>query len=119
AVPDADWVLVHDGARPLASRDLAVAVLEAAREQGAVVPGIAVHDAIKRVDRRGRVVASVDRSSLRAAQTPQGFAGPLLRRAHARVHANVSDDAAMIEAIGAPVHVIEGEPNNLKITTAL
>jgi 2-C-methyl-D-erythritol 4-phosphate cytidylyltransferase len=117
AAPDADWYLVHDGARPLVTPDLIARVLAGAREHGAAVPGILVHDAIKRVDRTGRVITSVDRSMLRAVQTPQGFAGHLLRRAHATVRASVSDDAAMVEALGAPVQTVEGDPENLKITT--
>jgi 2-C-methyl-D-erythritol 4-phosphate cytidylyltransferase len=119
AVPGADWYLVHDGARPFATAALGMRVLEAAREHGAAVPGIPVHDAIKHVNEQGRVVTSVDRASLRAVQTPQAFAGALLRRAHATVRNTVSDDGAIVEAVGEAVYVVEGDEQNLKVTTIL
>lgn len=117
AAPEAAWYLVHDAARPLVTVDLVRRVLDGARTHGAAIPGVAVYDALKRVDGNGRVVSSVDRSDLRAIQTPQGFAGPLLRRAHATVQSDVLDDGTMVEALSEPVQVIEGDPENIKITT--
>lgn len=117
AAIDAAWYLVHDAARPLASPALARRVLAAAREHGAAVPGAPVVDTLKRVDGSGRVIETVDRGALRAVQTPQAFAAELLRRAHAEVAADVTDDAAMVEALGGRVVVVGGEPENLKITT--
>lgn len=117
AATDADWYLVHDAARPLAGAALFAAVLDAARAHGAAIPVVPVVDTVKRVDAEGRVVETLDRSALRAVQTPQGFAGPLLRRAHAEVHADATDDASMVEAIGAPVVTVPGTPANLKVTT--
>ncbi len=115
--PEAAWYLVHDGARPFVSAALLARVLEAARETGAAVPGAAVTDTIKRVDDSGRVEETLNRASLRAIQTPQAFAGPLLRRAHEQSHGDVTDDAAMVEALGEPIAVVEGERMNLKLTT--
>ncbi len=122
AAPEAAWYLVHDGARPLLSAALARATLSAARECGAAVPGAPVTDTLKRVDAGGRVIETLDRGAsragLRAVQTPQAFAGALLRRAHASSHDDATDDAALVERLGEPVQVIDGDPANMKVTTA-
>ena len=118
ALPDARWVLVHDSARPLASSALASRALAAAREAGAAVPGLPVADTIKRVDGDGLVQDTPDRASLRAIQTPQAFDAELLRRAHATVEGDATDDAALVEQLGAPVRVIDGEQQAFKVTTA-
>lgn len=117
AAPDAGQYLVHDGARPFVTADLARRVLEGARRHGAAIPGVAVTDTIKHIDSDGRILATVERASLRAVQTPQGFAGSLLRRAHAEVTGDVTDDAAMVEWLGVGVFVVPGDPANLKVTT--
>lgn len=117
AAPDAAWYLVHDGARPFASAALARRVIEGARRYGAAVPGIPVTDTVKHIAADGRILATVERASLRAVQTPQGFAGTLLRRAHAEVTGDVTDDAAMVEWLGVPVFVVPGDPANIKVTT--
>ena len=117
AAPDAAFYLVHDGARPLVSPEVVARVLAGARETGAAVPAVPVTDTIKRVDGGGRVEETVDRSSLRAVQTPQGFAGEVLRRAHAELHDEATDDASVVERLGLPVAVVEGDPANLKVTT--
>ena len=117
AAPDAAWYLVHDGARPFATPALAARVLAAARLRGAAVPGVPVPDTLKRVDAEGRVLDTVDRAPLRAIQTPQAFRGQLLRDAHERVVDDVTDDAAMVERLGASVFVVGGDELNRKITT--
>ncbi|MFN8639554.1 MAG: 2-C-methyl-D-erythritol 4-phosphate cytidylyltransferase [Dehalococcoidia bacterium] len=117
AAADAAWYLVHDGARPLASPSLVRRLLEAVRTRRAVVPALAVVDTIKRVDALGVVRETLPRAELRAVQTPQAFAGDLLRRAHALDEADATDDAALVERLGEAVHVIDGEPANLKVTT--
>lgn len=118
AGPEVEWVLVHDAARPLASSALAERVLAAARETGAAVPGLAMSDTIKVVDGAGLVRETLERSSLRAVQTPQAFSAALLRRAHAAVEGDASDDAGLVERLGAVVRVVEGEARALKVTTA-
>jgi 2-C-methyl-D-erythritol 4-phosphate cytidylyltransferase/2-C-methyl-D-erythritol 2,4-cyclodiphosphate synthase len=122
AEPDAAWYLVHDAARPLASRELALAVLDAAREHGASLPGVPVVDTIKQVDAAGRVLATPPREGLRAAQTPQAFRGELLRRALAAGAApgapDATDCASLVERLGEPVWLVEGEAANVKVTTA-
>ncbi|MDL2207491.1 2-C-methyl-D-erythritol 4-phosphate cytidylyltransferase [Desulfovibrio sp. OttesenSCG-928-F20] len=119
---DCRFVLVHDCARPFATPALARKVLDALQEgHTAVLPGIAVSDTIKIVDESSLVRSSPDRALLRAAQTPQGFAlGPLLEAHDRALRENwqVTDDASLIERLGLPVHVVEGEETNRKITTA-
>lgn len=118
AAPDADWYLVHDAARPLVTQALAEAVLAGARASGAgAVPALPVSDTIKRVDEAERVLETLERGRLRAVQTPQAFAGAVLRRAHREIHDDVTDDASMVERLGLPVVVVAGDPANLKVTT--
>jgi 2-C-methyl-D-erythritol 4-phosphate cytidylyltransferase len=118
AVPDtADVICVHDAARPFASSELFSRVI-AALVQGvdAAIPGVAVADTIKEVDDKGRVVNTPDRAALRAVQTPQAFVAHVLRAAHANAGEG-TDDAALVEAAGGYVVVVDGEPDNRKITT--
>jgi 2-C-methyl-D-erythritol 4-phosphate cytidylyltransferase len=109
---------VHDAARAFTPavviRRVVQAVLDGAP---AVVPVLPVTDTIKQVDAVGIVTATIDRSSLRAVQTPQGFAMDVLRRAHASAVTSATDDAALVELLGLPVHTVHGHPNALKITT--
>lgn len=126
AMPDGtDVVLVHDAARALVPAALVVRVVEAVRAgHGAVIPGLAVTDTIKRVGVRGDVVETVPRHELRSVQTPQGFTPDVLVRAHAAgAHLGLdeasaaSDDAGLAEAIGVPVRVVDGHEDAFKITT--
>jgi len=117
AVIEADWVLVHDGARPLVTAELCAVVLAAARERGAAVPVLPVTDTLKRVDEDGLILETIDRASVRAVQTPQAFDAMRLRAAHAVTERDATDDASMIEAGGGTVVVVEGDPANLKLTT--
>jgi 2-C-methyl-D-erythritol 4-phosphate cytidylyltransferase len=121
ALPDdVDVVLVHDAARPLVPEELVTAVVTAVRSgHGAVVPGMPVVDTIKRVDSDGTVEATIDRSSLRAIQTPQGFQRPLLQQAHATADLDqvpATDDAGLVERLGGAVHVIPGHEEAFKVT---
>lgn len=116
---DPDAVLVHDGARPLVGRPLVSRVLDAVRE-GPVVPVIPIPDTVKEVDASGRIVATLDRSRLRRAQTPQGFPLEVLRRVHRQAAGSgtgATDDAGLCERAGVEVRTVEGDPGNLKITT--
>ena len=113
--PAAEIVVVHDAARPLASRALFDAVVGAVRGGAdAAVPVLPVVDTLKRVD-GGRVVATVPRDGLWAAQTPQAFRADVLRRVHLAGRSG-TDDAALVEAAGGTVVVVRGEPANVKIT---
>ena len=115
--PSVESVLIHDAARALASSALAARVLDELRSgQSAVIPVLKVIDTIKEIDRDGFVRATPDRSSLVAAQTPQGFNRQVLERAHSASD-DATDDAALVEAIGVKVKTIEGEVLAFKITT--
>jgi 2-C-methyl-D-erythritol 4-phosphate cytidylyltransferase / 2-C-methyl-D-erythritol 2,4-cyclodiphosphate synthase len=115
--PSVESVLIHDAARALASSALAARVLGELRTgQSAVIPVLKVIDTIKEIDRDGFVRATPDRSSLVAAQTPQGFNRQVLERAHSASD-DATDDAALVEAIGVKVKTIEGEASAFKITT--
>lgn len=119
AVPgDVEFVCVHDAARPFATATLFEAVVRAAGANGvdAAIPGIAVADTVKVVDGRGRVVSTPDRGALRAVQTPQAFRATALRAAHASAP-EATDDAAVVEANGGYVVVVEGDADNRKITS--
>jgi 2-C-methyl-D-erythritol 4-phosphate cytidylyltransferase len=116
AVPEvADVIIVHDAARPLAAPSLFTAVAAAAAETGAAICALPVSDTIKRVD-DGLVTETLDRSTLVAVQTPQAFEAGLLRRAHAS-GTEATDDAALVERLGAAVQVVPGDAGNFKITT--
>lgn len=112
-------VLVHDGARPLASPELVSAVAEATARSGAAIPVLAVSETVKRVG-EGLVLETVDRSVLATAQTPQGVRRQLLLDAWTRFPPDgkrqFTDEAALLEACTIPVHAIPGEPANLKVT---
>jgi len=121
ALPDeCEWVAVQDAARPIPSPVLLAGVLDAALQHGAAVPGLAVHDTIKQVGADGRVVATLDRNTLRAVQTPQVARRQWFEDAMARFSdelENFTDDASLLEAAGFPVFISEGEASNRKITT--
>lgn len=114
-VPDeAELVLVHDAARPLASASVYERVIGALRDGAeAVVPVVAISDTV-----RHREGATVDRESLVAVQTPQGFAASVLRRAH-DAGIDATDDATLAELSGAAVVLVDGEKRNLKLTTPI
>lgn len=122
--PDVDVVLVHDAARPLAPDELADAVVSAVRAgAAAVVPGMPVADTVKQVDPAGRVEATLDRSVLRAVQTPQGFQRSVLEAAHAAFaptagdeDAAATDDAGLVERLGGTVLVVAGAEEAFKVT---
>ena len=113
---DADVICVHDAARPLASRELYLRVIDAVLGGAdAAIPGVPVTDTIKVVDPQGRVTATLDRATLVAVQTPQAFRASVLRKAHARAD-EATDDAALVEAFGGTVVVVPGDDANRKIT---
>ena len=115
---DVELVAVHDAARPLVRADAVERVIAAARSHGAAILATPVTDTIKRV-RGGAVVETPLRSECWAAQTPQVFAPDALREGVEKAVANgrvASDDAQLVEWIGVRVSVVEGSPDNLKIT---
>ncbi|MEJ7748765.1 MAG: 2-C-methyl-D-erythritol 4-phosphate cytidylyltransferase [Candidatus Limnocylindrales bacterium] len=115
-------VLVHDGARPLVTASLVGAVVTASLEHGAAIPVTPVVDTIKRIA-DGRVVETIEREGLAAAQTPQGVRRSVFRRALAALDSEGltasrtwTDEAALLEACRIPVHAVSGDPTNIKVT---
>ncbi len=123
SVPDdCAWVLVHDGVRPFVSAELIERVIMAARQFRAVIPGVPLKETIKQADRRGTVLRSIDRGNLWLIQTPQIFRLEDIRLAHQEAvkqgWREATDDALLLEKVGIPIKIIEGEEGNIKVTTA-
>ena len=116
--PATDWVMIHDGARPLVTPEILEAGLKAVQEYRAVVAAVPVKDTIKQVQ-QGWIHSTLDRSQLWAIQTPQVFSFPLIHHAHHSPLAQneVTDDAALLEQLGKPVAIFPGSYTNIKITT--
>ncbi len=120
ALSDAvNWVIIHDGARPYLTKDTVLAVLEACYKKGAAGAAVPVTDTIK-VVKGSRIIKTPPREGLWAMQTPQAFSLSLILKAHKQAEETgfqATDDCALIERLGEPVHVVMGEYGNIKITT--
>ena len=117
--PDAELVLVHDGARPLAPTDVLAAAVREAEKCGAAIVAVPVKDTVKQVE-AGEVIATPPRETLWAVQTPQVFHRDLLTRAYAQAEADGfigTDDASLVERLGEPVRIVRGSYRNIKVTT--
>lgn len=114
---DCDIVLVHDGARPLVDDETVLNVIESVRKFGSGIASTPVTDTFKQIDENGVAIATPDRNFLRAVQTPQGFKKDLLLRAHQEITTRCTDDAALVSALGVPVHLCAGSRRNIKLTT--
>ena len=117
SIATCEYVLVHDGARPLVTAAMIDAALAGAREKDAAICAIQVSDTVKQVDNYGFSRRTMDRDGLMLAQTPQAFRLELLLRAHAAHAEDVTDDAMLVELMGLPVRIVAGSPRNLKVTT--
>ncbi len=120
AVAAADFVLIHDGARPFISSALVDRLLAAAQQGGAVAAALPVGDTLKEVSAEGNIVETLNRSRFWVMQTPQCFRHDLILRAHAQAREDGflgTDDASLVERLGVPVKVIPGSRLNIKITT--
>ncbi len=116
---DAEYIAIHDAARPLLTSKWIDQVFRAAFESGAAIPAVPVASTLKRVNSQRIIEETVDRTDLWAAQTPQVFRRDLLESAYAATgNLNATDDAHMVQATGHPVTVVEGSSMNFKITTA-
>ncbi|QHI72801.1 2-C-methyl-D-erythritol 2,4-cyclodiphosphate synthase [Aminipila terrae] len=117
---DTDYVLVHDAARPFITQNVIDLVIEKSVEKGAAVAAVPVKDTIKTVDEQGVFTNTLPRDQLRCIQTPQGFQKELLIKAYKKAFAENyygTDDAVLIERTGFPVHLVDGDYSNIKITT--
>ena len=113
---EVEYVAVHDGVRALATKKMILRVQLAAEETGAAIPVTEVVDSYRRVD--GSESYIVPRSELRIVQTPQTFSAELLRRAYEQPFSDqFTDDASVVEALGAKITLVEGERRNIKLTT--
>lgn len=113
----ADIVVIHDAARPLVSDDLIRRTVEAAAASGAAIAALRASDTVKRAGPDGRIVATLRRDEIYLAQTPQAFRTDVLRDALA-LAGDATDEAALAERAGHHVQIVDGDPRNLKITTA-
>ena len=114
-IADVDVVAVHDGVRPLAGADLIARVLDAARRDGAAIPVVSLNDSVRQI--ADGTSHALDRSSLRAVQTPQAFDARLLMGAYGQpFDPTFTDDASVVERYGHAVTLVKGDPRNLKIT---
>lgn len=121
--PGAEIVLVHDAARPFVSADVISRTIDAAAAHGAAIAAVAVTDTVKQVTMEGGdlvIAGTIPRESIYLAQTPQGFRRDVLAKAVSlgRGDAVATDEAALAELAGHPVHIVEGDVENVKITTA-
>ena len=122
AAPETELLAVQDGARPLVTPELIDRVAAAAARCGAAAPAVAVKDTVKAAGADGAVEETLDRGRLRAVQTPQVFQADLLKAALQSAleqEAPVTDDASAVERLGKTVFLVDGEEENLKITTPL
>ena len=120
ASPEASLLAVQDGARPLVTPELIGHVVSAAARCGAAAPAVAVKDTVKTVRADGSVAETLERDVLRAVQTPQVFEASLLKvalQSALESGAPVTDDCSAVEQLGKVVFLVEGEEENLKITT--
>ena len=119
--PEVRVILVHDAARPFVGDAMIDRVISQARQGTGAIAALPVTDTLKQVDPSGRVVSTVDRTTLWRAQTPQGFPREMIERAYRDAYAEgitATDDAALCERYGLPVVVVPGSERAMKVTTA-
>ena len=112
-----NYVLIHDGARPLVTAEIIKNTMEGVIKYGAVSVMTKTTDTIKEVDSEGRIIRTIDRSKLYNTQTPQGFKTELIKLAHDKLkNGNYTDDCSMLEELNIPVYIVNGSYTNIKIT---
>ncbi|KAF0133131.1 MAG: 2-C-methyl-D-erythritol 4-phosphate cytidylyltransferase [Candidatus Saganbacteria bacterium] len=114
---DTDFVIVHDGARPLITPDIIEKAISDAKIYGAAVVGVPIKDTLKRVDKDLMVCDTVDRSIIWQAQTPQVFKYEIITRAYKNAKSKATDDSKLVEDLGIKVKMVMGLYENIKITT--
>lgn len=114
---ECDYVLIHDGARPMISTDLINSAIEEVKTKKALTVATKTIDTIKEVI-DGKIVRTIDRAKLYNTQTPQAFEYNLIKNAHMKLYGqNFTDDAGMLEELGQTVYILNGSYKNIKITT--
>lgn len=117
---DINYVMIHDGARPLISEQCILQSIEKVKEHKACIVAVPVKDTIKQVDDTGKVIQTPKRETLWSVQTPQTFERDLIIKAYEATHNDsiiATDDSMIVEAMGHPVYIVQGEYTNIKITT--
>lgn len=117
AIEEADYILIHDGARPCILPEEIQETIERAKIHGGAALGCKAVDTLKTVNADGMIIGTVDRSSVWQVQTPQVFRSELIREAYKESSVDATDDCMLVEAIGGQVCMVEGTSANLKITT--
>ena len=113
-----DYILIHDGARPMVSKAIIERTISMVLDKKSVSVMTKTIDTIKRVDKTGKVIQTLDRSELYNTQTPQAFEYELIRTVHEKfINENYTDDAGMVEAFGEDVYILDGDYKNIKVTT--
>jgi len=115
---ECDWVVIHDGARPLVTRELIERGLKAARETGAAAAAVPVTDTVKMAGEDRMVLQTPPRQNLWAVQTPQVFRADIISKAYQKAEGEVTDDASLVERLGHKVKLYMGAYDNIKITNA-
>lgn len=114
---ECDYVIIHDGARPMVTTDMVNNCIEMVKDMKALTVATKTIDTIKDVE-NGKIIRTIDRSKLYNTQTPQAFEYKLIKRAHEKLKdQNFTDDAGMLEALGETVYILDGSYKNIKITT--
>ena len=113
-----DYVLIHDGARPLITETIIAEVIDAVIKKNAVTVMTKTTDTIKEIDADGKIIRTIDRSKLYNTQTPQAFKSSIIKNAHEElINSNFTDDSSILEALNIPVYIVLGDYTNIKITT--
>jgi 2-C-methyl-D-erythritol 4-phosphate cytidylyltransferase len=114
-IPDNCLVAVHDGVRPLVSIETIDRCYKEALKHGNAVPCIEIPETLRKIEEQGN--AQVDRANYRLVQTPQVFESGILKKAYLQEYQeNFTDDAGVVESLGHKIHLVEGNPENIKIT---
>ena len=117
--PDCRIVVIHDGVRPFVQTEQLIECIDGARQTGACIMGVPARETLKEVDASHHIIQTLKRDGVWLAQTPQAFRHDLIRTAHDRARLegySATDDASLVERIGAAVKIITGSRNNIKIT---
>jgi 2-C-methyl-D-erythritol 4-phosphate cytidylyltransferase len=117
--PDCSIVVIHDGVRPFLKHEQLIECIDGARETGACILGVPAYETLKQADASDHILRTMKRDDVWLAQTPQAFRHDLIRKAHDRARAegySATDDACLVERIGAAVKILKGSRGNIKIT---
>ena len=118
AIKNCEYVLIHDGARPMVTTDIIKKTISMVKDKKALTVVAKTIDTIKQVDENLKIIKTIDRNSLYNTQTPQAFDYKLIKRAHEKLKGqDFTDDAGMLEYLGCDVYILEGDYKNIKITT--